>query len=130
MARELHDAVAHSMTVVVLQAGAAQRLWGARPGPPRGASTRLGRYRARDARRPAHDARTQAGRTAAPAIESSPNGCGRSVSTSAETRATPRGGRRSSTTSPSAWCRRRSTNAARHAARDRGRVAAGAATVV
>ena len=31
VARELHDAVAHSMTVIVLQAGAAQRVWSRDP---------------------------------------------------------------------------------------------------
>ena len=35
IARELHDAVAHSMTVVVLQAGAAQRVWGRDPAAAR-----------------------------------------------------------------------------------------------
>ena len=37
IARELHDAVAHSMTVIVLQAGAAQRVWDARPEAARAA---------------------------------------------------------------------------------------------
>ena len=35
IARELHDAVAHSMTVIVLQAGAAQRVWGRDPAAAR-----------------------------------------------------------------------------------------------
>lgn len=35
IARELHDAVAHSMTVIVLQAGAAQRVWGSDPAAAR-----------------------------------------------------------------------------------------------
>ena len=35
IARELHDAVAHAMTVVVLQAGAAQRVWGSDPAAAR-----------------------------------------------------------------------------------------------
>jgi signal transduction histidine kinase len=37
IARELHDAVAHSMTVIVLQAGAAQRVWDSRPEAARAA---------------------------------------------------------------------------------------------
>ena len=35
IARELHDAVAHAMTVIVLQAGAAQRVWGSDPAAAR-----------------------------------------------------------------------------------------------
>jgi signal transduction histidine kinase len=35
IARELHDAVAHSMTVIVLQAAAAQRVWGHDPAAAR-----------------------------------------------------------------------------------------------
>jgi len=41
VARELHDAVAHSMTVIVLQAGAAQRVWEADPAAARAAVTAL-----------------------------------------------------------------------------------------
>jgi signal transduction histidine kinase len=42
IARELHDAVAHSMTVIVLQAGAAQRVWGHDPAAARVAVAALG----------------------------------------------------------------------------------------
>lgn len=41
IARELHDAVAHSMTVIVLQAGAAQRVWARDPDAARDAVTAL-----------------------------------------------------------------------------------------
>jgi signal transduction histidine kinase len=42
VARELHDVVAHSMTVICLQAGAAQRLWTARPEDAGAALTAVG----------------------------------------------------------------------------------------
>jgi signal transduction histidine kinase len=42
IARELHDAVAHAMTVIVLQAGAAQRVWGSDPAAARVAVDALG----------------------------------------------------------------------------------------
>jgi signal transduction histidine kinase len=42
VARELHDVVAHSMTVVCLQAGAAQRLWVDRPEAAREALAAVG----------------------------------------------------------------------------------------
>jgi len=42
IARELHDAVAHSMTVIVLQAEAAQRLWAEQPAVARSASAAVG----------------------------------------------------------------------------------------
>jgi signal transduction histidine kinase len=42
VARELHDAVAHAMTVVVLQAGAAQRVWARDPAAARLAVGNLG----------------------------------------------------------------------------------------
>lgn len=42
LARELHDAIAHRLTVVVLQAGAAQRVWDADPPAARAATAALG----------------------------------------------------------------------------------------
>jgi signal transduction histidine kinase len=37
MARELHDIIGHRMTAIVLQAGAARRVWESDPGQPRAA---------------------------------------------------------------------------------------------
>ena len=105
IARELHDAVAHSMTVIVLQAGAAQRVWDTRPEAARAAVEAIAAVASdtltalRESLREEAPARL----AALDELVARVRPLGLEVTVGRDTV----GSHRPWTTSPSAWCRRR-----------------------